>query len=215
MEQYTVNPSLLTIDKIIRAFSYTLKRVSLIPERRNDVNTLKIRFDYAREFFTLLASDDGDNILFLDEVRFNISMRSNRGRAAKGQRAMQIVSRIRNRNISVYCVMPKCGIVHKSKQTCPFNRQSFLSWRLSKKFDQILKTYRACSKHGKYESLNVVLIDITIKIVNVYVNRTKSYKNFKSEATGPLVIPLEYQKRPQVFIHIKEEKWSIPYQYYY
>ena len=87
---------------------YILKRVSLIPEHSNDAETLQIRFDYAREFFTLLASDDGDNILFLDEVGFNISMRSKRGRAVKGQRAIQIVPQIRNRNISVCCVMSKC-----------------------------------------------------------------------------------------------------------
>ena len=79
VEQYSIKPSLSTIDRTIRAFSYTLKRVSLIPERRNETNTLQIRFNYAREFFTLLASDDGDNILFLDEVGFNISMRSKRG----------------------------------------------------------------------------------------------------------------------------------------
>jgi transposase len=96
-----------SIDRAISEFNYTLKRISLIPKRRNDKDTVKMRYAYAREFLNLLMHADGANIYFLDEVGFKVSMRSRRGRSLKGKRAVMMVPNLRTLNVSVCCVMSK------------------------------------------------------------------------------------------------------------
>jgi transposase len=64
-------------------------------------------------------------------------MRAKRGRALKGQPAIQVVPGLRNRNISVCCVMSKNGVLYHKKQTLPFNRQSFAEF-----LDEVLAKFR-------------------------------------------------------------------------
>jgi transposase len=137
VEDFNINVGKSSIDRSLSSFSFTLKRVSLVPERRNDENNMETRYIYAREFFSLLPSEDGNNIFFLDEVGFNVSMRSGRGRSLIGYDAVQIVPGLRNRNISVCCLMSKNGTFHYKKQTHPFNRESF-----SEFINEILNKFR-------------------------------------------------------------------------
>jgi transposase len=65
---------------------------------------------------------------FIDEVGFNVSMRIKRGRSLSGTRAIQTVTKIRSRNISVCCSMSKNGKFHYQIQNCPFNTESFLEF---------------------------------------------------------------------------------------
>ncbi|KAI5151651.1 hypothetical protein ENBRE01_2287 [Enteropsectra breve] len=64
-----------TIDRCIGSFNYILKRVSAIPVRKNDVDTISIRAEYVSKFMQLLASNEESKIFFIDEARFNLSMR--------------------------------------------------------------------------------------------------------------------------------------------
>jgi transposase len=79
LEEFGVEVCKMTVYRALRSFSYSFKRVSLIPERRNDKETLEVRCTYAREFLSLLSQRNGENIFFLDELGFNISMRARRG----------------------------------------------------------------------------------------------------------------------------------------
>ena len=64
----------------------------------------------------------------MDEVGFNVSMRTRRGRSLRGLKAVQIVPGLRTRNISVYCAITKSGISKYSAQTSAFNSNSFLQF---------------------------------------------------------------------------------------
>jgi hypothetical protein len=108
---------------------------------------MELRHTYSWEFLSLLPRKDGQSIFFLDEVGFNVSMRSTRGRALKGQRAIHVVPNLRTRNISICCTMSKCGTFFYKKQIRPFNSESFGEY-----IDELL---------GKFEEMgleNVVLI---------------------------------------------------------
>ena len=52
-----------TVDRALREFHYTLKRVTLVPERRNSVSTVELRTSYAASYRQLEVNND-DKILF-------------------------------------------------------------------------------------------------------------------------------------------------------
>jgi len=124
-EEFSISICEKTVDRYISSFSYTLKRTSLIPEKRNDANCINARYDYAKKFFEILTSHNESHIFFVDEVGFNVSMRCKRGRSLVGTPAIQVVPGLRSRNISVCCAMTKDGIVSFKTQTSAFRVQTF------------------------------------------------------------------------------------------
>ncbi|KCZ74756.1 hypothetical protein H311_04276, partial [Anncaliia algerae PRA109] len=92
-------------------FNYSFKRLSIIPEKRNNETTIKIRENYAQRFLALPANFSEEQLIFIDEVRFNVSMRCNYGRSAIGKPANSHISNIRYKNLSICCAMNKSGIV--------------------------------------------------------------------------------------------------------
>jgi transposase len=124
-----------TINRAISSFNYTLKRLSLIPKKRNEPINIEWRFNYA-SWFTPLSQQSVD-FFFLDELGFNVSMRRRRGRSLSGKRAVLTVPAIRNRNISVCCAISRHGTFLYKKQDRPFNTETFSEFidELLVKFD--------------------------------------------------------------------------------
>jgi transposase len=127
-EKYDLNISKSTIDTYITEFNYSLKRISLQPIRRNSLDTLNEREVYARNFLDLLAIHDESDFVFIDEVSFNVTMRTRRGRSLKGTRAINVVPGLRSKNISVCCAMSKDGIIKYLKKGTAFNTVSFVEF---------------------------------------------------------------------------------------
>jgi transposase len=126
-QDLALNVSETTIGRCLRSFHYTIKRVSLIPERRNSSDVINQRAEYANVFMRLLAMIDDRNLFFIDEVGFCVSMRQKQGRAPRGFRAVQMVGNLRTRNISVFSAINNRGLFYFKVQTCPFNTSCFLS----------------------------------------------------------------------------------------
>lgn len=105
-----------------------MKRVHIIPERRNNAIPIDIRAQYSNGFIDLLSRIEDSKIYFIDEIGFNISMRTRRGRSLVGMRAVHNVTAIRSRNISVCCAMNKNGIFKYSAQTRAYNTDSFVEF---------------------------------------------------------------------------------------
>lgn len=126
--ELNVKVSKSTIANYIESFSYTLKRVHRIPERRNSESTIEKRALYADEFMRVISLIDDSKIFFIDEVGFNVSMRSKRGRSYIGKPAIQVVPTIRSRNISVCCSISKNGILEFKAQARAFNTNYFLEF---------------------------------------------------------------------------------------
>jgi transposase len=117
--------SLKTIDRAINSFNWSLKRSSLIPERRNDHATIEKRFEYASKLFDLISLHDGQNFYFIDEVGFSLTMRTKRGRSPRGYRAVHNVSNLRSRNISICSAISKNSPFYYEMLNVPFNAQRF------------------------------------------------------------------------------------------
>ena len=126
LNDFGVYISLPTIHRTIDAFSFTFKRLSIVPERRNCEHIIEERFQYASEFYSLMNMENGNNMFFLDEVGFNVSMRLRRGRSLIGRRASLTVPALRSRNISICCTMSKQGTFFYKKQAMPYNGDTFL-----------------------------------------------------------------------------------------
>ena len=110
-----------TVDRALVGFSYTVKRVYVQPERRNDAEAINDRYRYACEFLYLVSVVPEECIIFLDELGFNVSMRTRRGRSLRGTRAIQVVPSLRSRNISICCAMSSKQIIYYKAQSKPFN----------------------------------------------------------------------------------------------
>ena len=117
--------SVATINRAVDGFSYSVKRVRIQPERRNDDEAIEARISYAKSFLELVSTVPAQSILFIDEVGFNISMRTRLGRSLRGTRAVQVVPSLRSRNISICCAMNNHQIVYYCAQTKPYNKELF------------------------------------------------------------------------------------------
>jgi len=124
-DDFHIRISKPTVMKILKQFHYSLKRIHCIPERRNNQLTIDTRREYALEFVRLLNILPEEKLIFIDEVGFNVSMRTGRGRSLIGTPATLTVPSLRSRNISICCAMNKNGIICYSSQTKPFNSECF------------------------------------------------------------------------------------------
>lgn len=126
-ETYGIEISKSTVARILNDFHYTLKRLHLIPERRNNENVLEERRQYAFSFTFLPASFSEEEMIFIDEVGFNVTLRTTR-RSLVGTPATQIVPSIRSRNISVICALNIYGIVHYTYSHRAINKDLFIEF---------------------------------------------------------------------------------------
>ena len=75
-----------------------------------------------------LATIPESNMIFIDEVGFNVSMRLGYGRDLVGRPAVQRVPYIRSKNISICCVINKHEIISYFSQHFPFNTDFFVAF---------------------------------------------------------------------------------------
>lgn len=122
-EAFQITVSKTTIAKVIEGFNYTLKRVHKVPVRRNVDETIESRRQYAVEYTTLGGRYPQYEVIFIDEVGFNVSMRDTRG---PGKPAVKELPALRARNISVVCAMSRNGIVHYVSRTRAINKEFFV-----------------------------------------------------------------------------------------
>lgn len=125
LESHGIQVSAATIAREIKKFNYSFKRVKLLPERRNNPNTLGIRKEYALSFNRISQRLPQAAVVFIDEVGFNISMRTSMGRSLVGTAATKVVPQIRTRNVSIVCAMNRGGILHYISKKRAINQGVF------------------------------------------------------------------------------------------
>ena len=117
--------SIRTIERCLKKYHYSLKRISVAIERRNCSNTLNVRERYATDFRALEETIPDDNLIFVDEVGFSVSSRTTRGRSLVGSRANIQVPVVRTRNISVFRAMSKYGMFSFTIFERPINGEDY------------------------------------------------------------------------------------------
>lgn len=162
--EFNVSVSITTVAKYIDDFCYSLKRVQLIPLRRNDLQSLNDRKIYALNFLDLQSEFDEMEFIFIDEVGFNVSMRSSRGRAAIGSPATLTVPNIRSRNISICCGMNKSGIISYMTRNGAFNAEHFSTF---------------------INQLSVDIVNLNLEKVVLIMDNVKFHKTLSCERSYP------------------------------
>lgn len=128
LSEFGIKVSLPTLHNYIKGFKYSLKRIHVLPERRNDDKAIQARKKYAAEFLELLGTFSESQVIFIDEVGFNVCMRSTRGRSYVGTPATLTAPGIRSRNISVCCAMNCERIIFYKSQIMSFNSNNFVTF---------------------------------------------------------------------------------------
>ena len=101
-----------TINRCLKAFHYSLKVMSIVPEKRNDQRTLRLRREYAHKFNSMILNFEHKRFVFLDEVGFSVTSRTKRARSAIATPAVMPVGATRSRKISVIASCNCLGILN-------------------------------------------------------------------------------------------------------
>ena len=172
-DQFDLNVSIPLISKVIGDFSYSFKRVGLVPERRNCPEVLDQRKKYVSTVCQIIAMGKKE-IFYLDETGFNICMRSIYGRAPLNVTPKKIVKGIRAKNISMSCCISKSSVVYYEVNERPYNRESYGHY-LSNLFEVL---------HSQNKKYCVFVLD------NVPFHRSKLIQNlFQAHGHDTLYLP--------------------------
>ena len=128
LERHGIEVSTSTIARAIKGFNYSFKRVKLLPARRNNSNTVAERKEYALSYNRCTQRLPQALIIFIDEVGFNVSMRTMMGRSEVGTAATKVVPQLRSRNISIVCAMNRTGILHYISRNRAINQEVFVDF---------------------------------------------------------------------------------------
>ena len=127
-ENFEIELSTSTISRHIKDFNYSFKAISKQPIRRNDEKAINDRYIYGQEFIRLLSNYFERDFIFIDEVGFNLSMRTSKGRSRVGTTPFVRIPLIRSRNISMCCAMNSNGIIYFKCQTQAYTKVCFLQF---------------------------------------------------------------------------------------
>ncbi|XP_035908216.1 uncharacterized protein LOC118510467 isoform X1 [Anopheles stephensi] len=144
-EQHGVRVSSTTIAREIKGFNYSLKMVKLLPERRNTPTTVEERKHYATQFYEIARGIPDNGLIYLDEVGFNVSMRTLKGRSQRGTPATITVPQLRTRNISIICAMHRYGVLLYTTHTRSVNRERFIQF-----IEELKQTLRSKNINSSY-----------------------------------------------------------------
>lgn len=174
-EHFSISVSQTTIFKYVKGFKYSLKRIHLLPERRNDEKSITERRIYSLKFLDYQADFGDANIIFIDECGFNVSMRPSRGRSIIGTPAVLVVPQIRSRNISICCAMNRSGIVYYTSQNRAYNSNSFAIF-LNNLIDTLLQHSTNTSSNTYLFIMDNVRFHKTSEVLKTLSNRKISFE---------------------------------------
>lgn len=142
-EEFGFAPSLTTIARALKDFSYTMKRVSIFPVRRNSPEVKQARYDYAVKFNSI--REDMNKIFFLDETGIQVFARKNYGRSPRGMRACSTRGAIRSKNYSIEAVISSDRLYFFEIMNQPYNSEHFVDFLV--KFIGILSENNVTGAH--------------------------------------------------------------------
>ena len=111
--QKNVVVSTSTIARKLEGQLVTLKKLELVPERRNCLENREARRRHAQ--WLQGAHEQGARFCFVDECGYNLYTARTRGRSVKGLPARKVVENQRTPHITIMCaVCPGIGLMHNA-----------------------------------------------------------------------------------------------------
>ncbi|XP_053204751.1 uncharacterized protein LOC128389229 [Panonychus citri] len=152
-EKFQIEISVPTVHRYLNEIHYSFKRLTPVPVRRNNDETIMKRYSYAIEFFEL-DSTSRDKIFFIDEAGIGIHIKVNYGRSKKGTRANLPVKAIKGKNYSVCAAMSIKGLEFYEVKPTSYNSVDFLDY---------MKEFIAHLKSKKIEKANLIMDNFNSK----------------------------------------------------
>lgn len=121
---FNISCSTTTIENALKDLHYTLKRVVLVPERRNIEGNINTREAYCERYLRM----DDSNIVFIDEFGVSCSTRQKFGRSIIGTMGRKQVRAIRSKNFSVCAAICKRMILLHDTRESAYSRESFITF---------------------------------------------------------------------------------------
>ncbi|CAG8788713.1 14854_t:CDS:1 [Dentiscutata erythropus] len=112
------------VRRYVDKLEFTLKRLTVIPHKRNTPETILARENYIRKIYEK-SIDIHDNIIYIDETGFNLHLSSSRGHALCGQPAIKVVETQREKNITVITAITKDSVLKYSSNLGSTNADIF------------------------------------------------------------------------------------------
>ncbi|XP_065663808.1 uncharacterized protein LOC136085893 [Hydra vulgaris] len=116
--------STTTIKRELKNMGYTRKRLKPIVAARNSAMVIGQRFLYC----THVSSINDNNIIFIDEIGFNLHQSRHHGYALSGSTPCITVPTQRGRNISLICAISVEGIISFQMKVGSFDAVSTKEW---------------------------------------------------------------------------------------
>ena len=125
LNEFSVNVSESTIYKNLGLLNFSLKRTTIIPIARNSDRIIEQRYEYFDSFTEIQGNYSRNQIIFVDEAGFNISMRRTRGWSQKNASASTTVPGIKTRNYSICAAISGEGPVMYQVRESAYNGSAF------------------------------------------------------------------------------------------
>jgi hypothetical protein len=122
LDEYNISLSISTVERELKAFHYTIKRVHRIPNHRNDQSVIQQRFNYAINYNRMMTEREK---IFLDETGIQIFWGATYSRAPKGLWATKRVAQFRTRNYSIASVMNQESLYFFEIQNKAYNSEDY------------------------------------------------------------------------------------------
>ena len=107
---------------------WSFKRTHQIPIRRNTERAIDQREVYANQFDEVSTKYDWSNIIYVDEVGFNVTLRRFYGRAPRGQPSVTRTNGVRGLNYSACAAMSCTGPIYFKTKKGAYNTDSFIEF---------------------------------------------------------------------------------------
>lgn len=128
--------SLTTIDRALKEFHFSFKRITFVPEARNTPETIQKRFDYAIQYNKMMINKD--RMFFIDETGIQIFSRATYGRSMVGTKAHKLKKIIRSKNYSIASAMNENSLFFFEIKNTPYNSDEFTVF-LTQLFNHLLE----------------------------------------------------------------------------
>nr|XP_054598092.1 uncharacterized protein LOC129163732 [Nothobranchius furzeri] len=105
-----------------------MKQVYRVPFERNSERVKELRYNYVQRVLELEAAAVEHQLIFIDEVGFNLTKRRKRGRNIIGQCAIVEVPGQRGGNITMCAALGYHGIIHHHATLGPYNSAHLITF---------------------------------------------------------------------------------------
>lgn len=124
LDQFGKEVSISTIYEYLKKSKYSFKLIRLVPEKRNSIEVINQRYDWASKFYFM----DKTSLVFVDEAGFNLQLKRRCGWSSSNTRAYVEVPSIKGGNISIVGAVSLNGLHHFNVKEGAFNTDCFVTF---------------------------------------------------------------------------------------